>query len=147
MSRSLHGWFDPQALGESGARLEGEIPLSKLPRLKDMLAADAGRVGVSLVFSRPSAGPVLVDLTVEGDLDLVCQRCMGPFAFRVKEQACLALLETDHASQLAPEGYEPYEMPEARINPAILVEDELIIALPLAPRHASQAQCDGADPI
>lgn len=112
-----------------------------------MLASDGGSVAASLAFSRASAGQVLVDLAVEGEFDLVCQRCMGIFAFRVKEQAALALLETEHAPQLAPEGYEPYEMPEARINPAILVEDELIIALPLAPRHRSQAECDGLDPV
>ena len=141
MSRSLHGWFDPPRLGESKARFEGEIPLSQLHRLRDLLASDSGSVSVRLDFSQ-SAGSVLLDLLIDGELNLICQRCMEPYRFHVEQQAALALLESDSTEQAAPEGYEPYEMPEARINPAILIEDELIMALPLSPRHESRDLCN-----
>ncbi len=141
MSRSLHGWFDPLRLGESRTRLEGEIPLSRLHRLRDLLVSDSGSVSARLAFSQHPSGPVLVDLTVDGELSLICQRCMEPLRLHVEEQAALALLENDSTEQVAPQGYEPYEMPEARLNPATLVEDELIMALPLSPRHESVEEC------
>ena len=41
----------------------------------------------------------------------------------------------------APEGFEPFELEEGRLQPAQLIEDELIVAIPLVPKHARVEDC------
>ena len=40
-----------------------------------------------------------------------------------------------------PEGFEPFELDEGRLQPAQLIEDELIVAIPLVPKHARVEDC------
>jgi len=139
MSRSLHGWFDPHVLGERKAKLEGEIPVSKLSRIRDLLASDRGSVRGSLSFDQVGSGTVLLQLSVAADLELVCQRCLAPFVLPLSGEAKLAFIDAEMGS--VPEGYEAYEIGGDRINPADLIEEELIVALPLAPRHEQRETC------
>jgi len=43
----------------------------------------------------------------------------------------------------APAGYEPITLSGERFQPAEVIEDELIVSLPLIPRHARIAECGG----
>ena len=40
-----------------------------------------------------------------------------------------------------PEGFELFELDEGRLQPAQLIEDELIVAIPLVPKHARVEDC------
>lgn len=139
MSRALQGWFEPHVLGERKARLEGEIPISKLPRVRDLLASDKGSVRAGLSFDQLGSGTVLLDMSIKADVQLTCQRCLEPFVHNVAVLTKLALMEVNLGS--APEGYEAYEFGPDRINPANLIEDELIVTLPLVPRHPVRETC------
>jgi uncharacterized protein len=139
MFRALQGWFEPHVLGEHKARLEGQIPISKLPRVRDLLASDKGSVRAGLSFDQLSDGTVLLDMSVTADVELTCQRCLEPFVHNLEVLAKLALMEVYLGS--APEGYEAYEFGRDRINPVNLIEDELIVTLPLVPRHPVRETC------
>ena len=141
MSRSLHGWFDPHVLGGRKANLRGEIPVSKLSRIRDQLASDRGSVRGSLLFDQVGGETVLLQLSVAADLELVCQRCLTPFLLPLSGEAKLAFIDADAGIGSVPEGYEAYEIGGDRINPAELVEEELIVALPLVPRHQQREAC------
>lgn len=139
MSGSLHGWFEPHVLGERKARLEGEIPVAKLQRIRDLLACDQGSVRAKLNFDQLGSEAVLLELSATTELTLTCQRCLEPFVHPVRVETKLALVEMDLGS--SPEGYETYEVGGDRINPVNLVEDELIVMLPLVPRHPEREAC------
>jgi len=51
------------------------------------------------------------------------------------------VLEDDSMAATAPVGYEPIMLSGGRLQPAELVEDELIVSLPLIPRHALIEEC------
>ncbi len=142
MSRALQGWFEPHVLGERKVRLEGEIPVSKLHRIRDLLASDIGSVRAGLSFDQLGDGTVLLDMSVTAEVELTCQRCLEPFAHNLEALTKLALIEVNIG--VAPEGYEAYEVGRDRINLVNLIEDELIVMLPLVPRHEAREACVGS---
>jgi uncharacterized protein len=142
MSRSLHTWYslpDLDAFAERGTVLEGALELSRLRRLRDLLSSDIGRVRARLRFQRHRAGEVSFELSCEANLELVCQRCLEPMRHAVAIQAQMSVVEAETEPSM--QEYEPVFLEGDRFNPAELVEDELIVSLPLAPRHADRGQC------
>jgi len=144
MPASLDAWYslyDLQALGQRKACLAGEIELKQLERLRELLDTDRGSVRASLGFRQQATGHVTVDMEFETTLALVCQRCLESLTHRVQEHVSLVVLQPDATEASAPEGYEPVALSAGRLQPAALIEDELIVALPLIPRHARIAEC------
>jgi uncharacterized protein len=141
MSRALTGWYDPSLLGSQNAVLTGEVEIAALARLRDLLDSAEGAVAARFHFDeRPGRG-VTVQIDYEAVLRVVCQRCLEPFTITVAERSLLAIVEPGGSEDYAPEGYEPLLLEETRLQPAALLEDELIMALPLVPRHADEKDC------
>jgi uncharacterized metal-binding protein YceD (DUF177 family) len=53
----------------------------------------------------------------------------------------MALVESEAVEKYVPEGSEPFVLEGGRFQPAELIEDELIMAVPLVPRHARSDDC------
>jgi uncharacterized protein len=143
MSGSLRAWYslpDLDRLADRGIGLKGEFELTALPRLNEILHADRGSVSADLRF-RKRGGWLTVELEYAGTVELICQRCLEGFAYPVGARVELALVENGAQEASVPEGYEPLVVEEGRLRPSDLVEDELIIALPLVPRHAESEDC------
>ena len=51
------------------------------------------------------------------------------------------IVEPGGSESSVPAGYEPIELDEGRLSPAVLIEDELIVAIPLVPKHARPEDC------
>jgi len=144
MSGSLHTWYSLPDLDVFAARqtvLRGEIELKRLTRLRDMLHADSGSVSASLRFQQRSGGWLALELEYETSLQLVCQRCLDPMSYALLGQVQMGLLESAAAESSLPESYEPVVLDSERLLPERLIEDELIVSLPLVPRHASLDDC------
>jgi len=76
-----------------------------------------------------------VEGRVTATLLLRCQRCNDVLQLPVSSAFTLAVVAgLDEAAQL-PEAYEPLLPEESEIDPAALVEDELLLAVPAVPRH------------
>jgi uncharacterized protein len=144
MPGSLYAWYslyDLDALAEREAVLSGEIGLRQLTRLGGILHSDRGNIQASLKFHRQTNRFIAVDLTVEAVLELICQRCLEPVVRNVSERSSLTLLAPESMnSRVAKEG-EAVVLTEGRLNPAALIEDELIVSLPIIPRHAEIDEC------
>jgi len=122
--------------------LTGRLAVEKLTRLKPSLATDEGEVAVALrIYLDADHRRVLVAGTMEAKLQLVCQRCMKPMSFSVQARPQLAWVKSEDEALELPEQYEPLLAPEGRVELAELVSDELLLALPLVPRHEDGAGC------
>jgi uncharacterized protein len=144
MSGSLHAWFgqrDLESLADREAALSGELQLSKLTRLVGMLRSDVGSVRASLKFGQRRGGRIEVELTYTAAVELTCQRCLEPYRHELAGRANVVLVEAGSASDAVPEGYEPFEIVDGRLLPAELIEDELIVSMPLVPKHERLADC------
>lgn len=149
MSGSLHVRYslpDLETLGARQVTLDGEIELAKLPRLAALLhdqggGDDGGRVRASLRVQQRGDAWLALRLEYETTVQLLCQRCLEPFSERIAGQVDLALAESESVLGVVPEGYEPVELDRGRLQPAQLVEDELIVSIPLVPKHARVEDC------
>ena len=114
-------------------RFEGTIRLRDLPRLRDSLANDDGEIRYALEFGRDALGVAFLALKAEGSLPLTCQRTLEvyPHAVAIDERLGLIAKEEDEAA--LPPGYEPLLTETGEIAPADVIEDELILALPVVP--------------
>ena len=121
--------------------LTGRLAVAKLTRLKPSLAADEGEAAVELRIHLGADRCALVEGTIEAELQLVCQRCMKPMTFSARARLHLAWVKSEDEAVELPEQYEPLLAPEGRVELAELVTDELLLALPLVPRHEGGAGC------
>jgi uncharacterized protein len=144
MPRSLHSsykWSDLGAFAARSVTLSGEIGLDRLARFAPLLHTADGSVRASLGFGQRNGGYVTVDLRCEATPELLCQRCLEPFRYPMSERVRLALLETASMEAYLPDGCEPVVLEGERLVPADLIEDELIVSLPLVPRHIRINEC------
>lgn len=114
-------------------QFEGVLPLSAMHRLRGSLVDAEGDCRFSLSFDRdPVLNTPYVELMVEAALPLECQRTLRRFLFPVKTVQRLGLIrDVDEESALPPE-YEPLLVPaDGLLHPADLVEDELVLAVPV----------------
>ena len=130
--------IDGFEFASAGAMQQGRMPVSGFARLKDQLALEAGEVeyavkGVLDARARPS-----LQLRVKGTLQLRCQRCLEAMPLEVDETQLLVLaasqaeIDADPADADAPDRV----LADRPMVLRDLVEDQLILALPFAPRHA-----------
>lgn len=128
------------------ARAEGElrgvVPLSALPRLRDLLASDAGApVEWTLRgFQRERAGmrpQAMVVLHVHAELGLICQRCLQDMIQEVDDAVEFRLVVDEPPLTLEELEAEDEALPaQDPVDVLELIEDQLILALPLVPMHA-----------
>jgi uncharacterized protein len=142
MSADLPGTSVPEVLDAwrmVAARrgFEGRLPLAAMTRLRDSLCLERGsgdtdQVRFSLDFDRDSLQIPYVELRIEAALPLECQRSLRRFELPVQVVQRLGLLRDEADEASLPEGYEPLLVPEdGLLRPAELVEDELILAMPV----------------
>ena len=114
--------------------LEGELPLADLPRLGSLLDDAEGSARYRIEFGRDALDVPFAKLSIEAELPLVCQRSLRGFVEPVHIEQTLGLIRDEAGEAALPPGYEALLVPEdGRIVPAELVEDELILAVPVIP--------------
>jgi len=119
---------------ERNRTIEGVFPLSKLGRLGELLTSDAGSITAKLVFGYSDGFPSLTG-TVSAKLLLVCQRCLQPVETEVSGSFKFALAEREEDFELLPDELEPYLLEGDEQSIIELVEDELLLSLPMVSAH------------
>ena len=113
---------------------EGVLPLSSMPRLCEALERPEGECQFVLEFGRGVLNVPYVEIRAQAQLPLMCQRSLQRFLLPVSVVQRLGLVKRDEQEAELPEGYEVL-IPDVdgTIHPAELIEDELILALPVVP--------------
>ena len=117
--------------------LEGSLLVSDLERLHDLLTEVSGELQYRVAGFKGERGESLVRVEVTGHLPLICQRCLEAIHFDLEVSTLLQLVsEGDELSQDELEDDTRDFLPVAgELNVAEMVEDEVLLALPVAPRH------------
>ncbi len=111
---------------------EGVLPLASMTRLRDSLVDAEGDVQVAMQFDRDVLRVAYVELRIETQLPLECQRSLQRFLHPVQLVQRLGLIRDEADEAGLPEGYEALLLPgDGMLRPAELVEDELILAVPV----------------
>lgn len=139
--------IDGFEFASAGATQRGTWPLKELPRLRDVLAQDAGEVAYEITGVRDERGRPGLRLKVSGTLVLRCQRCLEPMEFEVNTNETLVLAATLAEIHAEPADTHAPDRVVAGREMALgeLIEDELILALPFAPRHEDCSPAGAGD--
>lgn len=138
---------DAFLFAKNGHILEGTLPISGFDRLHDLLAEVSGEIAYRIEGAMGGQSEALLQLRVTGVLHLVCQRCLGAVFFN---------LDVDNLLELVPQGVELSQeeleddtrdfLPVAReLSVVEFVEDEILLSLPVAPRHENCSLPGAAD--
>lgn len=111
----------------------GSLPLDSMQRLVGLLAEPTGEARYDAEFGRDELGQAYLDVTVEAPLTLICQRTLEPFVLPVALHSRLGLLSDERQEAALPPGYEPLLVDDDRVDVAAVIEDELLLAVPLVP--------------
>lgn len=134
MSAELPEILDAWRMTASRREFDGRTPLSAFRRLADVLSDAEGEVAFVLGFDRDAMQIPFVELKIDAELPLQCQRSLQRFLLPVRIVQRLGLIREEAEEAGLPEGYEPLLVPEdGMLRPLELVEDELILAVPVVP--------------
>jgi uncharacterized protein len=142
MSEGRSKLLDIGPLADGRAEVDFSIPLKEFPRVLPLLAAPDGTASGSVRFSREGRIAV-AEVKVTAEVMLLCQRCLSPLKWPVQSAGRAALVADAAQAERVPEPLETVLAPEYRISIRDLVEEELLLALPLVPRHEND-ECAGA---
>jgi DUF177 domain-containing protein len=142
MPSDLSESINPLRLAKSRERINGNMQLDSLGRLKGILLENSGKLQYSLSFDFDESGTCVIESDIDTQLILECQRCLKPVVIEVHKNSLLGIVkDKDEIDALAKE-YEPLQLDEETISVEELIEDELLLSLPLAPLH-TENECSG----
>ncbi len=138
--------LDVGAFVRAHQSLEGRVGIDELPRLRaSVLAPPPGSAAPAFEwvatgsFDQPVGREALMrlHLVARGTVQLTCQRCLEPIvqALAVDNRLRFVASETDAERLDEQTDDEDVLALPARLDLVELVEDELLLALPLVPRH------------
>ena len=116
-------------------RFDGQVDLAKLTRLQGLVADTEGQCTYALEFAHDDILRVsYVELSIDTALPMICQRSLQRFLLPVSMVQRLGLIRSEEEESSLPEGWEPWLVPEdGMLRPLELVEDELVLAVPVVP--------------
>ena len=128
--------IEPLKLVEQRVSLNGEIALKHLQRLNELADAGQGVSQVELVFGRDEEGIPVVTGKLDASVVMQCQRCLEPMAVVVDVELKLGIVSSDRAAATLPRYYDPLLVEDFELDLWDLVEEELILNLPIVASHA-----------
>jgi uncharacterized protein len=134
---------DVRKLADARATLDLDIPVAELPGLPGELISGGGQVHARVQFGREQ-GFMVAQVALQGQLELICQRCMGLMPMPIATSSPVLLIESAADAEAAPVEWETYLAAEGRLSLAALAAEELLLALPVVPLHADSSACEAS---
>ncbi|CAB1275943.1 YceD family protein [Candidatus Nitrosacidococcus tergens] len=137
--------ISPWQLIKSSSTLEGEILFTNMPRVitdKEVLNK-TGSVWADLKFGYDNKGIPIIQGSIRANVYFTCQRCLQPMDTEISSKIALCLVYEDtNIDQYDKLLYEPIAC-NAIDNLFLwdLIEDELLLSFPIAPKHMQQSNC------
>ena len=113
------------------------IRLSDFKRLQDLcLNLEDSITFVLRGFENKHREPCL-ELTVEGKLDLICQRCSEKLEHTIFLKSGFLIKEETQLTDFQVDDHADYDLIEgsAKMDVLSLIEDEILLSMPGAPKH------------
>ncbi len=134
--------FDPLYMADRKLDLVGLVPTYTMPRLRNAVISRQPVVTVHLHFSRENFGYCTVDGDMMCTLRLRCERCLGEVEAILNPIVKLIMKpEFENITEKIGE-YDLYEYSGNGLELSNLVEDELLLTLPIALKHKDISLCN-----
>ena len=127
---------------EAGA-LQGKLLIADLARVLDKLAGSAGYLSFRIEGRMGARNRPQLQLQLDGVLSVCCQRCLEGIDYPVEVRSVLEFVDDEELTQEEMEDDSMDFLPaQKELDVVALIEDEIILDLPSAPRHKSCALPD-----
>lgn len=138
---SAQAVIDSLEFARTEQTLRGSLPIRGLARLQDSLHDHLGQVEFAVKGGADARRRPVLTLDISGTLHLQCQRCLGLLEYPLRLTNTLLLVSQAEAeSGELDDGEVEWIIASAELDVASLIEDEIILSLPYAPRHG-QGRC------
>jgi len=134
--------LDLKAFAQAGGQLTGPTPLSNYERLLQEATRPAGDRQVTwtakgeMPVDASGQGQIWLHLQARLVLPLMCQRCLEVADTELAVERSFRFVLTDEQAEAEDELAEEDVLVLSReFNLQVLIEDELLMALPVVPRH------------
>ncbi|SRR5579885_1485218 len=146
MSATLPERVDAGRMVAARRVFRGRLLVSSLRRLADAIKDDRGEVAYELEFGREPLGVPYLAVHAQARLSLECQRTLELFEHPLDVDVRLGLIGHERDEAGLPAGYEPLLLENGTLQPAQVIEDELLLALPAFPvKPGSEAVAEEPD--
>lgn len=129
--------IDGLEFARTGASVEGTVPVARLERLADVLSDRSGGLAWRCSGRVDRDGKGRLRMEVSGRLSLTCQRCLAGLDWPCEVDAEYLLVADGGA--WPEDDLENAECDAIQAGLAmslwVLIEDEVLLTLPIAPRH------------
>lgn len=140
MLNRLPDWIDPVHCAKHDMCFNAHVNQQAMKRLLEQVERPNGDVSVDIAFSRhPKLKVPQFDLKVKTQLVLTCQRTLEPFVFDVDVQVQGVYVSSLQMAEDIDDEIEVYELPQEKVSLLELVEDELLLTIPMIPRKDEAA--------
>ncbi len=130
---------DPRRFCAGKQSWETRSDVSAFPRLGHEFTQ--GELFCRVVGETDARGTMSLRLTVDGTLGLTCQRCLGPLQYAVRvDHGLLLARDATELERLDAEPECDAILIEPQLDLIALIEDEVLLSLPLAAMHA-EGEC------
>jgi uncharacterized protein len=133
MNAALPESVDAWRMVQAQRSFQGRLPLAAMGRLRGSLADRDGEVAYDIEFGKDEIGVAHLRVRADATLPLTCQRTLEVFGLPVHVDATLGLITREEEEAALPSNYEPLLTADGQIKLADVIEDELILALPVVP--------------
>jgi len=128
-------------LTEQAANFKGSLLIKDMQRLAPSLYnSDQGEVTVNLALDADEEGTWFCRVQLKTTVLVQCQRCMEPFSYEIISDFLHGIVNSESEAEELSERYEPVILREGMLVVQDMIEDELILKMPIVPMHAD-AEC------
>lgn len=135
MSTELPEFIEPLRLAQHERNLQGLMPIAQMARLQDSLCDNQGEISIVLNFQYDDQHRPMILGKIQGQLALLCQRCLQPMQYPLQREVVLFILKTGQSDEGLPESADFLTLEQNSLSLWDLVEDEVILSLPIVAMH------------
>ncbi len=128
-------FFDPARLAESREEISGVLDINGMQGLHGLLCNDAASIQFELHFDKDEQNRIRISGRYSTSLSMECRRCLQPVGVDIAGSVNVVLLASEDEVAELPRKLEPLIMTGRKLSLHRFFEDELLLALPLAPSH------------
>ena len=130
-SRRLPASVDPYKFADQEKEINATLDLEYLDRFRQELASDKGEIVCSIKGDRVEDTRItLLELSLKGEVELICQGCLEPFPYQIDHQVIIYPVYSEERMETVPDDGDPVLVDDDGLDLKSVVEDELILSLP-----------------
>ncbi len=130
--------LDPRKFAQQSLNIDGLVDIRTLERLLPLLANQEGEISAQLQFGVDEQGIRYVTGKLNATVNVVCQRCLDAMTQSLMLPISLGIVWDDDQAANLPKTWDPWILDEGQADIYQMIEDELILGLPIVAYHETE---------